>query len=127
MDYEIVLPDELKEVMVPKLMIQPLAENALYHGVKEKRGKSKITITCEEDKNKDIVITVTDNGIGMIPERLEKIKSTIMGRERDGFGIAAVNDRVKLYCGEKYGIIIDSEYGKGTTVKIILSESQVDI
>ena len=127
MDYEINLPDDMKEIMVPKLMIQPLAENALYHGVKEKRGKSKIIINCEKIKDDEVLITVKDNGIGMTPERLEEIKKSVDGLSKEGFGLNAVNDRIKLYFGDEYGISIESEYGEGTTVKVHLTESCADM
>lgn len=117
LDYDITIPEILKMIQVPKLTLQPLAENALYHGVKEKRGKSKITITCEE-QGEDIVLTVSDNGIGIQQEKLRAIRHSLDNSEHVGFGLTAVHERVKLYFGESYGIHIDSEYGSGTTVEV---------
>lgn len=121
LEYSIDIPEELKGVKVPKLTIQPLAENALYHGVKEKRGMSTISITGEV-KGEDILLTVTDNGIGMQPDKLEAIKNALLHSERIGFGLSAVHERVKLYYGDSYGITINSEYGKGTTVQVRIPE-----
>ncbi|SFS04395.1 sensor histidine kinase [Anaeromicropila populeti] len=117
MEYSINVPEQLKKIKVPKLILQPLVENALYHGVKEKRGKSTITITCS-DQGEDILITVVDNGIGMIAEKLNFVKNSLKNSERVGFGLTAVHERLKLYFGGSYGVDIHSEYGVGTTVKV---------
>lgn len=122
MDYEIRLPKELEEICLPKLTIQPLAENALYHGVKEKRGKSKIWILCEE-REEDILITVADNGIGMKPERKKELERALREGKRAGFGLAAVHERIKLYFGADYGVDIYSEYGEGTRIEVRISKN----
>lgn len=119
MDYSIVLPSQLQKVMIPKLTLQPLAENALYHGVKEKRGKSRITIICKE-AGENVLITVTDDGIGIQPKRLKEIQESLDSGQRVGFGVAAVQERIKLYFGNEYGMQIESEYGKGTKVEILI-------
>ena len=67
LEFELSIPKELDGIQVPKLSIQPLAENALYHGIKNRRGKGKITITGREEADA-IVLTVSDNGQGMTPE-----------------------------------------------------------
>ena len=103
--------------MIPKRTLQPIAENALYHGVKEKRGRSDITMRCYE-QDEDVFITVMDDGIGMEEDRLQEIREAISTKERVGFGIAAVSERLELYLGEPYGIAIDSKRGEGTAVTI---------
>lgn len=117
LEFNITLPEQLKEIQVPKLTLQPLAENALYHGVKEKRGKSYIDISCTQQEN-DILLVVSDNGIGMLPEKLQSLKASLKHSERAGFGLTAVHERIKLYFGEGYGLDIRSEYGSGTTVAV---------
>lgn len=123
LDYKIELPEELSDVMLPKLTLQPLAENAIYHGVKEKRGRSSIRIGAERLDDGDILLTVEDNGIGIKTERLAQIKESLKGGDREGFGLVAVNDRIRLYFGEGYGLEIVSEHGKGTKVTVRLSEN----
>lgn len=123
LDYSIEVPDALSGVMLPKLTLQPLAENAIYHGAKEKRGRSSIRIRAEREESGDIILTVEDSGIGMKPERLAQMRKSLSGGEREGFGLAAVNDRIRLYFGEGYGLTIESEYGKGTRVAVRLSEN----
>ncbi len=76
LEFELSIPKELDGIQVPKLSIQPLAENALYHGIKNRRGKGKITITGREEEDA-IVLTVSDNGQGMTPERLHEVQEAI--------------------------------------------------
>ena len=117
LDFEISIPKELEPVCLPKLTLQPLAENALYHGVKEKRGKSTIWIDCRLEEE-TVVISVRDNGIGMKEDRLHELRKALNSKERIGFGLSAVQERIRLFYGEPYGITVASEYGKGTCIEI---------
>lgn len=121
LEFEINIPKELSGIPVPKLSIQPLAENALYHGIKNRRGKGKILIEGREEEDA-LVLTVSDNGQGMTPERLHEVQEAIRTGERAGFGLAAVAERIALYYGPGYGMKIFSEEGKGTTVEIRLGK-----
>lgn len=122
LEFEINIPKELGKIPVPKLSIQPLAENALYHGIKNRRGKGKILIEGREEEDA-LVLTVSDNGQGMTPERLHEVQEAIRIGERAGFGLAAVAERIALYYGPGYGMKIFSEEGKGTTVEIRLGKN----
>ena len=122
LEFEINIPKELSGIPVPKLSIQPLAENALYHGIKNRRGKGKILIEGREEEDA-LVLTVSDNGQGMTPERLHEVQEAIRTGERAGFGLAAVAERIALYYGAGYGMKIFSEEGKGTTVEIRLGKN----
>ena len=122
LEFELSIPQELDGVQVPKLSIQPLAENALYHGIKNRRGKGKITITGREEEDA-IVLTVNDNGQGMSQERLHEVQEAIRTGERAGFGLAAVAERIALYYGPGYGMTISSKEGVGTTVEIRLGKN----
>lgn len=122
LEFEINIPKELSGIPVPKLSIQPLAENALYHGIKNRRGKGKILIEGREEEDA-LVLTVSDNGQGMTPERLHEVQEAIQTGERAGFGLAAVAERIALYYGPGYGMKIFSEEGKGTTVEIRLGKN----
>ena len=121
LEFEINIPKELSGIPVPKLSIQ-LAENALYHGIKNRRGKGKILIEGREEEDV-LVLTVSDNGQGMTPERLHEVQEAIRTGERAGFGLAAVAERIALYYGPGYGMKIFSEEGKGTTVEIRLGKN----
>ena len=122
LEFELSIPKELDGIQVPKLSIQPLAENALYHGIKNRRGKGKITITGREEADA-IVLTVSDNGQGMTPERLHEVQEAIRTGERAGFGLAAVAERIALYYGPGYGMTISSKEGEGTTVELRLGKN----
>ena len=122
LEFEINIQKELSGIPVPKLSIQPLAENALYHGIKNRRGKGKILIEGREEEDA-LVLTVSDNGQGMTPERLHEVQEAIRTGERAGFGLAAVAERIALYYGPGYGMKIFSEEGKGTTVEIRLGKN----
>ena len=122
LEFEINIPKELGGIPVPKLSIQPLAENALYHGIKNRHGKGKILIEGREEEDA-LVLTVSDNGQGMTPERLHEVQEAIRTGERAGFGLAAVAERIALYYGPGYGMKIFSEEGKGTTVEIRLGKN----
>lgn len=122
LEFEINIPKELSGIPVPKLSIQPLDENALYHGIKNRRGKGKILIEGREEEDA-LVLTVSDNGQGMTPERLHEVQEAIRTGERAGFGLAAVAERIALYYGPGYGMKIFSEEGKGTTVEIRLGKN----
>ena len=122
LDYEITVPEEVYPYLIPKITIQPLVENALYHGIKNKRGKGKITINGEK-KDDCVIISISDNGLGITKERLEVVLKNINNRsesEKTTYGLYNVNERIRLDFGEEYGINIDSEYQNGTTVSIKL-------
>ena len=120
--FDINVPAELNGYLIPKITIQPLVENALYHGIKNKRGMGDIFITGEDLGDKCAII-VRDNGIGMNEERLKQIRERISGggeKKSEIFGLYNVNERIRLKFGEEYGLEIESEYTKGTVVKVIL-------
>lgn len=122
LEYEISVPQELGEYLIPKITLQPLVENALYHGIKNKRGKGKITISGElfEDC---FCLYVQDNGIGMQKERLLQVMEGLHQQLSDGkdfYGLFNVNERVRLKFGEAFGLQIQSIYGEGTTIGVRL-------
>ena len=122
--YEITVPEDLYEYKIPKITIQPLVENALYHGIKNKRGQGTITVTGKSKEN-GFVLYVRDNGIGMTQERLNEVRAGIQKLSYTGkeiYGLYNVNERIRLNFGETYGISIESTYGEGTCVSISLPD-----
>lgn len=122
MDYELDFDEEIKSYTTLKLTLQPIVENALYHGIKNKREKGFLKIKGWE-KNNTIYMQVKDNGIGMKTEELRKMQRLVrMGGDeidaREGFGIANVAERIRLNYGAEYGLTIESEYGVGTLVTV---------
>lgn len=115
MQYTINIDPRLHELPIPKLTLQPLVENALYHGIKMKRGAGRIYIVGRSDGD-DAVLQVTDDGVGMPPERLELLRRAMERQERVGFGLSAVHERLRLFFGPEYGLSVSSQLGVGTTV-----------
>lgn len=128
MEYEINIPDELGTCNIPKISLQPLVENALYHGIKNKRGKGKIIITGKRS-NDQIVITVADNGLGMTIDRLKQVMNGLQqgNGSKECYGLYNVNERIRLYNGEGYGLKIRSTFQIGTEVDISIPISFVEI
>lgn len=117
--YEISIPEELMDCVVPKLILQPLVENALYHGIKNRRGMGTIAVTGEA-RGDDLLLKVMDNGAGMDEERVRILQSGIYEDKHTGLGLVNVHKRIRLYCGEGYGLSFESSVGKGSTVSVLL-------
>jgi two-component system sensor histidine kinase YesM len=124
LSYEIQeLPDGLRANRLIKLILQPLVENAIYHGIKMKKGKGHIRIETVVIDNK-LVLSVIDNGLGMKPEQVELIeqglKAASSPEQQSGFGLFNVNERIRLTYGAAYGIEVTSEFEKGTRIDVFL-------
>lgn len=122
--YEIKVEENILENEIVKLSLQPLIENAIYHGVKQKRGQGKIVIQGYGDVQ-HIYLEVSDNGSGISEERLEAINAELQleyqqQKQYIGIGIKSVNDRIKMQYGEAYGLTIRSKYGEGTSMIITI-------
>ena len=130
LDYEIQMDEEIYGYIIPKLTLQPLVENALYHGIKNKRGKGKILITGKKQGDK-IIFQVIDNGKGMTEEELnslrKKMAGTDTGDEAKGFGVSNVNQRIKYYYGEEYGVFFESKENEGTNATIIIAAKNIQL
>ena len=111
---DFITPEKTGNIELPVLCIQPLVHNAIMHGILPKDGIGKIMIKVEK-ADKELLITIEDNGVGMTEEQ-------VIGAYKKGYGsgcgigISNVNERLKLLYGEDYGVKIDSEYMHGTSV-----------
>lgn len=119
------LEEKLKTYPTIKLIIQPILENAIYYGMEAMDGDGEITVSGYE-RDGEIYIDVTDNGIGMPPEQVETLlKEGVQKRKRgSGIGLQNVDQRIRLYFGESYGLHIESEPDEGTRVTIHLPMKQ---
>ena len=120
LEYDISMDPALYEYRILKMTLQPLVENALYHGIKNKRDRGMIRITGVLRDN-DILFTVSDDGIGMDRATLEKLRVAITKPCKDtdsGFGMANVNERIRMNFGPEYGLTLDSGPGRGTMVTV---------
>jgi len=128
LDFDIQIPEELYRYKILKLTLQPIVENSLYHGIKVKRGKGTILVTgcLKEDK---IYFDIKDTGVGMSQAELASIRSKLTRpcKESDsGFGLANVNERIKMNYGPEYGVEIDSIQGEGTWVSIVIPAQEIE-
>lgn len=120
-EYDIEITEEAKSFATIKLIIQPLVENAIYHGMVYMDGDGLIRVQAYVEES-EVYITVSDNGLGMTKERINQLlKGEIQSSKRgSGIGVSNVNERIKLYFGEAYGIQIESEPDEGTKMIVHL-------
>lgn len=112
-DYKIDFPSELGHYVIAKLTIQPLVENAIYHGIRKQQKVGIIQISCVL-KGADIEICVTDNGPGF----KNGVKEDVFAIQSGSYGLSNVNERIQLYFGQAYGLSIDTDYLEGARVYI---------
>ena len=118
--YTIEAEDEVLELASLKLMLQPLVENAIYHGMEFMDGDGEIFISAWKE-GEDLYLKVSDNGLGMTEEQVARLFSDMphTGSSRgSGIGVKNVNERIRLYFGQEYGLSIESELDEGTVVTI---------
>lgn len=143
LDYEIEIDPAISGYYILKLMLQPLVENALYHGIKSRRDRGFLRVSGWQERGV-VIFQVEDNGIGMKPDKLEQVRRLVSaesdetaireqeqriaragkpeqtGRHEESFGMANVAERIRLNYGPEYGLLIESEYGTGTVVTLRL-------
>lgn len=129
LSYDILVSDKFDGYKIIKMTLQPIVENALYHGIKNKRSGGKITIDAV-DLGENIKIIVSDNGMGMTEEQLQQCRDLVDGKadpdeNNGGFGMANVAERLRLNYGDTYGIKIFSNYGEGTRVEVVIPKQEV--
>jgi len=125
LDYKIEVDNDVSENTILKLILQPLVENALYHGIKNKRQMGTISVRARRKGENEVLLEVEDDGIGFTPEKLAQLRDELDDDSGDiklesGFGIGNVNKRIRLYYGKPYGVSIRSEYNTGTCVTLII-------
>lgn len=113
------IDESIKKYMIVKLTLQPIVENAIFHGIEGKDGEGEITIRGLRAGD-TIVFEITDNGIGMSGEKLLELRKSLTEQTSLGYGLRNVNERIKLYFGEYHGLEIYSEYNEGTKVVVTI-------
>jgi len=107
-------------IIMPKLILQPIVENAIYHGMSTIRSNGKIVITAEKPDANTLLLIVSDNGIGMTEQKLQDLNDYIQEKNNlfKSIGMRNVNRRIQLFCGSEYGLKVESTLNTGTTVYV---------
>jgi len=122
LNYKIEVDEDILDGTILKLTLQPLVENALYHGIKNKRNGGTIVVRAQRVGADLVRLEVQDDGVGFTPQKLAQIRSTLedetgeISLKEGGFGLENVNRRIKLYYGKEYGLYVQSRYLGGTQV-----------
>ena len=115
-DVELDVDEDTLKYTIPNLVLQPLVENAIEHGVDVMtEGRGKVTVKCKE-KGEFIELSVIDNGVGMTEEQAK----TILTSDSKGYGVRNVNERIKLFYGAQYSLKVMSKIGEGTEVLVCI-------
>ncbi|MGN0354697.1 MAG: sensor histidine kinase [Muricoprocola sp.] len=122
LEYEIYLEPEAEKILLPKLILQPLVENAIYHGIKPKEQGGMIFVWCFLQEG-ELILRVKDNGIGMDETTLQHLKDDFKEKKpemRESYGVINVDERLRLFFKERYSMKIESKTNMGTelTIKI---------
>ena len=126
MEYDIDIDPSIEDTKLPKMTMQPLVENAIYHGLKPKRGKGQILVKGFRD-NGDIILRVTDTGLGMEKAELEELKKRVLNEDTTSFGLTSSYKRLKILYGEDCTFDIESTPGEGTSISIkIPGKAEID-
>ncbi len=125
LDFKIEVDKDVAENTILKLILQPLVENALYHGIKNKRQGGIISVRARRKGEDEVLLEVEDDGIGFTPQKLAQLRAALDDDSGDikmesGYGIGNVNNRIRLYYGKQYGLSIRSEYATGTCVTLVI-------
>lgn len=129
LDVEIDVDEQILQYKILKLTLQPIVENAIYHGIKNKRGKGIIQIKGGFINEGKIAIDIIDNGIGIDKQKLTEIQKHLSSthaevtrthNDKNSFGMNNVHQRIHVYYGKPYGLTIQSEYGVGTEIRLTI-------
>jgi len=118
--FEINVPDEFMDILLPKIILQPIVENSIIHGIMEKDEGTGIIRISGSIEGDNIILSVQDNGKGIPENIIEKINYGQILDSKSGYGIKNVVERIKLIYGDAYGLEYISKYNEGTTVRIKL-------
>lgn len=127
LDYEIKIKDNVRSWPVPKLIIQPVVENAIIHGSERTKHPVRVIITAREYEGL-LAVSVEDDGMGMEPEELQRLHSALENEDNTGssIGLRNVERRIRLHYGEEYRLFIDSVKGQGTRVVMRIPKNHLE-
>jgi two-component system sensor histidine kinase YesM len=124
-DFIAELDPVVMSLFVPRFVLQPVVENAIYHGLKPKEGKGSIMVSGETEEGK-LVFRITDDGVGISANRLAEIAESLQDDVPEArpipkmYGLRNIHDRLRLRFGEGFGVSIRSEHGSYTTISLTI-------
>jgi len=124
--------DRLDDVLIPRMLIQPVLENAILHGFKNMDSGGRLHVQAAPDGQR-VIVHVSDNGCGMDENTLRKLREKLLNAHTqnlneqglENIALPNIQKRIRVYCGEEYGLTVDSTLGKGTIVTLILPTSEI--
>ncbi len=116
--FKLEIEEAVENYNIHKLTLQPIVENAIIHGIQKNKSRSGLLVIEAKKVEEDIIFTITDNGVGMDSETVERVLNNLPDGKEGSYGLYNVNERIKLYFGDGYGIRIHSEKGVGTKVTV---------
>jgi two-component system sensor histidine kinase YesM len=124
LNYKIEVDEDILSGTILKLTLQPLVENALYHGIKNKRSSGTILVNAKRSGTDQVILEIVDDGVGFTPYKLSRIQASLsddsgeIAPSESGFGLENVHRRIQLYYGKQYGLTVESRYQEGTRVTV---------
>jgi two-component system sensor histidine kinase YesM len=115
-EFSIIIDDDIREALLLRLLLQPLVENALYHGIKPKDGPGHIEVLGRRE-GANLVLIIRDDGVGMSASALERLNNP--GRQ-DHIGLENVQERIRIFYGSGGVLQVSSQMGKGTEIRLTL-------
>lgn len=128
-EFEVHVDDSLMDLPIPKITLQPLVENAIFHGLQGRKSREgKVVISAARGEDGVVEITVADDGVGMSEELLSRLNAGMQATSRSGsgYGIANVANRIRTYFGESYGVSFQSQPGVGTLATIRIPDQPAE-
>ena len=125
LEREMDISDGALKTYIPKLILQPLVENCFEHGLRERKGKWRICIKAYLQEE-TMIIEITDNGLGIAPEKMKEIQRELSGDDRGSLndsahiGLKNVNARIRIQSGKEFGVKVESRQGEGTKITVKL-------
>lgn len=118
-DFSLSINEEYLNILVPKMILQPIVENSIKYCVENMLKVCRITVVSY-DAGKNVKIVISDNGVGMDIDYLERLRKFEVVTKETGIGLKNIDERCKMLYGDEYGLTIDSEIGKGTSITITI-------
>jgi len=129
LNYDIQVDERVLNAAIPKITFQPIIENAIYHGIKNRENGGKVWVDLSLTPEDMVQVTVRDNGIGMMADELHHLQQQIRSEyinPSDSFGLKNINERIRLFFGKAYGLDISSQHMVGTTVTVTVPYIRYD-